>query len=294
MWDGMWLELGSAGMGVLVGHALGRPGQGLGWVCRQGWVRRRGRGRACRQDWARRQGWAGPGPLGPVPGRPWTPGAGSSRWHGATLAALLRGLGPGWALCRRRRPSAEPPWPRKLPPLQVNSIYAVYAGPVMFEQNAADVPAMVRVTDYMWAAFAHQNLNSFCGVGFPISNYSLPLSLAHEMGCAAPGVQPAAWLAPCRPRPLRGRPACGPIPPRPHLACTAPAAQLLGHLARRHRRGYAPVHQGLLQDQRRRAAAHPGRAHQHVPRVRRHPDGLAARALRAGAVAQVFVTTLFN
>jgi hypothetical protein len=73
----------------------------------------------------------------------------------------------------------------------VNSIYAVYAAPVMFEQNAGDVPALVRVTDYTWAALAHQNLNSFCGVGFPISNYSLPLSLAHEMGCAAP----PAWLA---------------------------------------------------------------------------------------------------
>jgi hypothetical protein len=66
--------------------------------------------------------------------------------------------------------------------VQVNSIYAVYAAPVMFEQNAEEVPALVRYTDYTWAALAHQNLNSWFNVGFPISNYSLPLSLAHEMG----------------------------------------------------------------------------------------------------------------
>jgi hypothetical protein len=228
---------------------------------------------------------------------------------------------------------------------QVSSTYAVYAGPVMFEQNTADVPAMVRVTDYMWAAFAHQNLNSFCGVGFPISNYSLPLSLAHEMGWAAawpphgrcwaaPGMPAAArqpllpfcrccpvarccWAAAgppaakqllaakqqeavasarascCRAAPqLAARAAgsemhCAParVAPQPLAKPPTPNPvflQLLGHLARCHRRGHAPVPQGLLQDQRRHAAAHPGRAHQHVPRLRRWPAGLAARALRAG------------
>lgn len=33
------------------------------------------------------------------------------------------------------------------------------------------MPGIVRATDYMWSALAAQNLNSWFGVGFPISNY---------------------------------------------------------------------------------------------------------------------------
>jgi len=58
----------------------------------------------------------------------------------------------------------------------------VYAGPVLFEQDTTGVPAMVRVTDYMWSGMALQNLNNWTGIGFPISNYSIPLALAHEIG----------------------------------------------------------------------------------------------------------------
>lgn len=47
----------------------------------------------------------------------------------------------------------------------------MYAGPVLFEQDNSGIPAMVRVTDYMWSAMAMQNLNSWTGIGFPISNY---------------------------------------------------------------------------------------------------------------------------
>jgi hypothetical protein len=54
----------------------------------------------------------------------------------------------------------------------------VYAAPVLFEQNGAAVPSLVRVTDYTWGALAMQNLNNWTGVGFPISNYSLSLALA--------------------------------------------------------------------------------------------------------------------
>lgn len=54
----------------------------------------------------------------------------------------------------------------------------VYAAPVLFEQNGHAVPSLVRVTDYTWGALAMQNLNSWSGVGFPISNYSLSLHLA--------------------------------------------------------------------------------------------------------------------
>jgi hypothetical protein len=58
----------------------------------------------------------------------------------------------------------------------------VYAAPVLFEQNGAEVPSLVRVTDFTWAALAMQNLNNWTGVGFPISNYSLSLALATSMG----------------------------------------------------------------------------------------------------------------
>ena len=54
----------------------------------------------------------------------------------------------------------------------------VYAAPVLFEQNGAAVPSLVRVTDYTWGALAMQNLNNWTGIGFPISNYSLSLALA--------------------------------------------------------------------------------------------------------------------
>jgi hypothetical protein len=47
----------------------------------------------------------------------------------------------------------------------------IYAAPVLFEQDASAVPGIVRATDYMWSALAAQNLNSWFGVGFPISNY---------------------------------------------------------------------------------------------------------------------------
>lgn len=47
----------------------------------------------------------------------------------------------------------------------------IYAAPVLFEQDNSGVPGIVRATDYMWSALACQNLNSWFGVGFPISNY---------------------------------------------------------------------------------------------------------------------------
>jgi hypothetical protein len=54
---------------------------------------------------------------------------------------------------------------------QSNPACNVYAGPVLFEQDSSGVPAMVRVTDYMWSGMALQNLNNWTGIGFPISNY---------------------------------------------------------------------------------------------------------------------------
>lgn len=58
----------------------------------------------------------------------------------------------------------------------------VYAAPVLFEQDSSAVPGIVRATDYMWSALAAQNLNSWFGVGFPISNYSISLQLAADVG----------------------------------------------------------------------------------------------------------------
>jgi len=52
-----------------------------------------------------------------------------------------------------------------------NAIGHIYAAPVLFEQDSSAVPGIVRATDYMWSALAAQNLNSWFGVGFPISNY---------------------------------------------------------------------------------------------------------------------------
>eukprot|EP00775_Hariotina_reticulata_P002260 gene2260-2573_t len=63
-----------------------------------------------------------------------------------------------------------------------NAIGNIYAAPVLFEQDSSAVPGIVRATDYMWSGLAAQNLNSWCGIGFPISNYSLSLKLVHDIG----------------------------------------------------------------------------------------------------------------
>jgi hypothetical protein len=52
-----------------------------------------------------------------------------------------------------------------------NAIGNIYAAPVLFEQDSSAVPGIVRATDYMWSGLAAQNLNSWFGIGFPISNY---------------------------------------------------------------------------------------------------------------------------
>lgn len=98
----------------------------------------------------------------------------------------------------------------------------VYAAPVLFEQDASNVPGIVRATDYMWSALAAQNLNSWFGVGFPISNYrcaraapacrpalqSAGALLLHGPGHWPDSARPA--LALCLPR----RAPC-PLPPAP-------------------------------------------------------------------------------
>ena len=53
----------------------------------------------------------------------------------------------------------------------------IYAAPIVFERNFAAVPALTRVHDAMWSAMAAQNLGSSWGLGFPISNYTVPARL---------------------------------------------------------------------------------------------------------------------
>jgi hypothetical protein len=62
----------------------------------------------------------------------------------------------------------------------------MYAGPVLFEQDNSGIPAIVRVTDYMWSAMAMQNLNSWTGIGFPISNYRWALGAVPRCGRQQP------------------------------------------------------------------------------------------------------------
>jgi hypothetical protein len=111
----------------------------------------------------------------------------------------------------------------------------IYAAPVLFEQNGHAVPSLVRVTDYTWGALAMQNLNNWSGCGFPISNYSLPLSLAASVdywdtwcgvqGWAVPGPGGALW-----PRKARGQ----------RQAASGVAAAGVVYGARRWRRGGLP------------------------------------------------------
>ncbi|BDA40466.1 hypothetical protein COCOBI_01-1190 [Coccomyxa sp. Obi] len=57
----------------------------------------------------------------------------------------------------------------------------VYAAPILFERNAYDVPVFTRVHDFMWSAMAMQNLASPMQLGFPISNYTMSLSLLERI-----------------------------------------------------------------------------------------------------------------
>lgn len=56
------------------------------------------------------------------------------------------------------------------------------AAPAFFESNRLDVPCFVRGMDDLWSMGAAANIFSNSRLGFPISNYSLSLAMADEMG----------------------------------------------------------------------------------------------------------------
>ena len=187
----------------------------------------------------------------------------------------------------------------------------VYAAPVLFEQNGGAVPSLVRVTDYTWGALAMQNLNTWMGVGFPISNYSLSLALAASVDFWDTWCAPAWHFALGRAQPAapprlgavdavlaargHGAARCNRSASLGVDATSGPAAHLfpvpsagaLPPQARCHRRGHAHVHQGLLQDARRSPSVPHLCAHQHGPRQRgqlpRQLRGPIHSGARAGA-----------
>lgn len=58
----------------------------------------------------------------------------------------------------------------------------MFSPPMVFSRNSMEVPAAVRVTDYMWSVMVAQNLSNARGINFPCSTYSLSMSLADKVG----------------------------------------------------------------------------------------------------------------
>jgi hypothetical protein len=58
----------------------------------------------------------------------------------------------------------------------------LYAAPIIFDRNAHNVPAIVRVADILWSAAGLSNLYSGSAVAPPTSVYSLPLELVDRVG----------------------------------------------------------------------------------------------------------------
>ncbi|KXS20806.1 hypothetical protein M427DRAFT_27898 [Gonapodya prolifera JEL478] len=57
----------------------------------------------------------------------------------------------------------------------------VYAPPMFFSRNCADVPGAVRITDALWSCMVAQNLGNWRGIAFPCAIYSLSLLLADRI-----------------------------------------------------------------------------------------------------------------
>lgn len=58
----------------------------------------------------------------------------------------------------------------------------IFSPPMIFARNAHEVPASVRVTDYIWSVMVAQNLSNARGMNFPCSTYSLSMVLADKVG----------------------------------------------------------------------------------------------------------------
>jgi len=51
----------------------------------------------------------------------------------------------------------------------------MFSPPMVFSRNSMEVPAAVRVTDYIWSVMVAQNLSNARGINFPCSTYSLSM-----------------------------------------------------------------------------------------------------------------------
>lgn len=60
--------------------------------------------------------------------------------------------------------------------------YMLFTPCTVFDRNAHNVPAPVRVADMLWSAGVMSNLYNGAALKFPCSAYSMPLSLAHAVG----------------------------------------------------------------------------------------------------------------
>ncbi len=66
----------------------------------------------------------------------------------------------------------------------ISNMRDIFAAPILFEMNTAATPMLVCVNDYIWGAMAIQNMNPFSStkIGFPMSAYSLSVSLVKRVG----------------------------------------------------------------------------------------------------------------
>lgn len=58
----------------------------------------------------------------------------------------------------------------------------LYAAPIIFDRNAHEVPAIVRVADILWGAAGMSGLYRGSSIAPPTSVYSLPLQLVDRVG----------------------------------------------------------------------------------------------------------------
>ncbi|KAI9137154.1 hypothetical protein BKA69DRAFT_1128483 [Paraphysoderma sedebokerense] len=66
-----------------------------------------------------------------------------------------------------------------VPVSQPYTLLQIFSPFIFFAKNGEEVPAPVRLCDAMWSMVVMQNLSNIRGINFPISTYSLTLSLAN-------------------------------------------------------------------------------------------------------------------
>ena len=62
------------------------------------------------------------------------------------------------------------------------ALTTLYAAPIIFDRNASNVPALVRVADIMWAGCGMSGLYRGSSIAPPTSVYSMPLVLIDQVG----------------------------------------------------------------------------------------------------------------